>query len=52
MKILKFSKKKINEQEFVCAKLQGKLKPSEFKILKNQLNDVVAAFIKSKEESK
>ena len=49
MKIFKFSKKKIDDVDFVCAKIQGKLKNSELRLLKNQLNDVVSEFLKVKE---
>ena len=51
MKIFKFSKKKIDDLDFVCAKIQGKLKNSELRALKTKLNDVVTEFLKAREES-
>ena len=44
MNIFKFSKKKIDDLDFVCAKIQGKLKNSELRALKTKLNDVVTEF--------
>ena len=44
-KILKFQRKLIDDQVYVCAKVKTKLKAKEFRVLKKMLNDAIDEFL-------
>ena len=44
-KILKFQRKLIGDDVYVCAKIKTKLKTKEFRVLKSMLNSAVEDFL-------
>ncbi len=51
-KILKFNKRKVDEFEFISAKINGKIPGKVLRLLKSRLNQVVAEIISDENEEK